>query len=456
MLTTNGQMDYTLSDSSSGSIPYSTSTTVPARPLFPPLLLSPRNGEMCLDEAHQLTANGLSSAGSIVKLYENGVLKATVTANSDGEYEMTWVSAMTQTQSVEVHTVSCEPGGSCSDPSSSVHLKYPEGNWCPQRSYWEGDAYGIHYEFHFRNDEGAYATQDFLIPGTAGFINTRLHLYSCCQGETNPFRVLADGMTYQTPISHSGHWWDFDIANAHDVAIYSDCGGGGSGSTTTSHGTVLIDPDGFVFNQAQGGSIDPVTHMYTPVQPLAGFTVTAYYWAEEWNTWIPWPAHLFDNQVNPQVTPASGYFAFFTPPGQYYLQVTGKDGYQSWRSPVIEVISEVVHMNAPLTAWNQSTPVTKVMASPSGLSQPMIIIPVGGSVEWQATADIFSSADTMKQMMANPLQRLLSNSDPLFEPVRLGRRQNDPRRNLSPAIQPGWNISLHRRVWAQRSGHCDK
>ena len=415
VLATNGQMDYTLSDSSSGSIPFSTSTTVPERPLFPPLLLSPRNGEMCLDEAHQLTANGLSSAGSIVKLYENGILKASVTANGDGEYNMTWVSALTQTQPVEVHAVSCELGGSCSDPSSSVYLRYPEGNWCPQRSYWEGDAYGIHYEFHFRNDEGAYATQDFLIPGTAGFINTKLHLYSCCNGEANPFRVLADGMTYQTPDGHSGHWWEFDIANAHDVAIYSDCGGGGAGSTTTSYGTVLIDPDGFVFNQAEGGSYDSATLMYIPVHPLAGFTVTAYYWAEEWNTWITWPAHLYDNQVNPQETPASGYFAFFTPPGKYYLEVTGKDGYQSWQSPVIEVVSEVVHMNAPLTEWSQATPSTQILVSPSELSQPGVIIPVGGSVEWQATADIFTSALEFNQLMSNPLQRLLSDSDPLLD-----------------------------------------
>ena len=53
---------------------------------------------------------------------------------------------------------------------------------------------------------------------------------------------------------------------------------------------------------------------------------------------MPWPAHLYNNQVNPQVTGADGYFAFFTPPGFYYLQVDGKPGYQPWRSPVIQVV----------------------------------------------------------------------------------------------------------------------
>ena len=37
---------------------------------------------------------------------------------------------------------------------------------------------------------------------------------------------------------------------------------------------------------------------------------------------------LYNNQLNPRVTGSDGYFAFFTPPGQYYLQVDGKPGYQ--------------------------------------------------------------------------------------------------------------------------------
>ncbi len=112
----------------------------------------------------------------------------------------------------------------------------------------------------------------------------------------------------------------------------------------------MIDPDGFVFDVDAGGRYDALTGTFSPVVAVPGITVTAYVSMPEWGGWIPWPAHLYNGQVNPQVTGDDGYFAFFTPPGFYYLEAEGVSGYQAWRSPVVEVVNEIVHVNVPLTS----------------------------------------------------------------------------------------------------------
>jgi len=60
----------------------------------------------------------------------------------------------------------------------------------------------------------------------------------------------------------------------------------------------------------------------------------------------PQPPHLHGDQVNPRATGDSGYSAFFIASGFYHQQVGAVDGYQWWPSPVVQVISEGVHVNA--------------------------------------------------------------------------------------------------------------
>jgi hypothetical protein len=410
VIANSASLDYSLASGSAHSLSYSVTSQVPTRPIFPPLLLSPKNGEMCLDDANQLEANGLAGAGMKVKLYENDVLKGDTLANASGVYSITWTSDLTLTNSVNLYTQTCNPGQAdgCSAPSSLVHLDYPEAFWCPQRSYWEGNAYGAHFIFYFRNNEGRYATNDFEIAGVYGFANTQLHLYSCCDSKTNPFKVKADGTSYTTATAHDGRWWTFSIGSAHDVTVESQCQVGGK---KPGHGTVLIDPDGFVFDSTQGGSYDTTTGMFTPVQAVPGITVTAYVSAPEWGGWIPWPAQLYNNQQNPQVTGSSGYFAFFTPPGQYYLQASEAGGYESWRSPVIDVITQVVHANIPLTPWAQGD-VFKINLTPQGILQPKINVPIGSVVTWNSTLAESATSDDLAQYRTNPLLRVLSTLDP--------------------------------------------
>jgi predicted outer membrane repeat protein len=406
-ITTNGEMTWTLSNSSSYSLSFNSTITVPTRPIFAPILIAPLDGEMCLEAGNQLIAKGVAGAGMVIKLYEDNVLKGTTTAViSTGAFTLTWTSGLTTTHNIVLYTVACEPGNesNCSSPSRYVHLSYPQADWCPQRSYWEGDAYGVHHIFYFRDDNGRYATQDFVLPGVYGFSNTQLHLYSCCQGsDTNPFKVTADGVIYNSP-TKNGRMYTFQIGMAHAVTIESTCpaiGGAPPPLTRYTYGVVLIDPDGFIFNVNQGGGYDAITGMYVPVQALANMTITAFVYLPEWGEWIRWPANLY-GQINPQVTGASGYFAFFTPPGQYYLQVDAGNGYQSWRSPVVNVVNELVHVNIPLTP--QSTgPLSRVTLTPEGPSPAVIIVPVGGIVEWNATPPEGMSVAEFQLLNANPV-----------------------------------------------------
>lgn len=439
MITNTGQMTYTLANGNSGTLPFSVTVEVPVRPVFPPMFIFPLDGEMCLDEGKYLSASGLAGAGMVVRLYEDGEFKGETTANATGEFTLTWTSALTRSHGVDLYAIACEPGtgGACSAPSDHVSLAYPQADWCPQRSYWEGDAFGVHHTFFFRNDEGRYAANDFHLPGVYGFWNTQIHLYSCCPHDTiNPFKVKADGVIYENPVSHNGRFWTFNIGGAHDVTVESQCYGvgGAEGDPKSTHGAVLIDPDGFVFDVDAGGSYSATTGMYAPVQALAGITVTAYVSVPEWGGWIPWPAHLYKNQVNPQVTGPEGYFAFFTPPGFYYLQVEGANGYQSWRSPVVQVINDIVHVNVPLTRWTAEN-VAQVALLPDGPHPSALTIPANSSVEWISTLDADATATDLARLNANPVAQPRSGNalDPLtstlgfdggmLAPGRVYRRQ---------------------------------
>ena len=404
-----GTLNYAFNTNQAYTLSLPVTSQVPAKPLLPPMLSSPFNGDMCTDELGRLEASGITLTGMLVRLYENGILAASTTADGSGKFSFQWTSTLTTSNSVNLYATVCDPAqpGNCSAPSTSIHLDYPSAFWCPQRSYWEGDVHNFHYVFHFVNELGHYATNDFELPGVYGFSGTQLHLYSCCDRETNPFTVKADGVTY--PYSgHQGRMWTFTIGAAHDVTIQSQCQVGGG----TPHGVVLIDPDGFTFDSTKGGQYDPLTGVFSPVFALAGITVTAYVYEPDWGNWVVWPAELYNNQVNPQVTGADGYFAFLTPPGKYYLQATSASGYQSWRSPVIQVTAQAVHANIPLTPWSSSQK-AQVTLTPEGPSPATIVIPPGGTVEWVSSLANSLTLAQLESMTADPILRILSSLNPL-------------------------------------------
>jgi hypothetical protein len=285
-------------------------------------------------------------------------------------------------------------------------------------------------------------TRNWQIPGEYGFWDTQLHLYSCCTEGDQSMTVTADGVDY-APASRDGHWYHFNITgSAHDVTIRSQCGD----DVSEEGGEVLIDPDGFVFDVDQGGDYDAETGMFAPVQAISGVTVTCMVSMPQWGGWVPWPAHLYD-QVNPQVTDddypdgitTTGYFAFFTPPGHYYLQVEGVPSagsgqapvYQEWRSPVVEVITQIVHVNVPYTPWAEGVAAT-VDLTAGGPDPAVVTVPVGSAVEWTAALGVGDTLTDLVTWSENPILRLESALDPLsdtrgfdagyLEPGRIYRR----------------------------------
>lgn len=96
-----------------------------------------------------------------------------------------------------------------------------------------------------------------------------------------------------------------------------------------------IDPDGFVYDAAQGIDFK-----------LAGAVVHLDWLDAVRNRWVAWPAAVYA-QVNPQTTAADGYFSFFVSPGEYRLRVS-RPGYQEYVSATITVVDRLVRRNVPL------------------------------------------------------------------------------------------------------------
>jgi len=409
-------------------------------PLFPPIITWPGNGEIY---SGTLDLVGAAQPGVTVTLYANGDLVAQTLADPNGVFTATYLYP--GTGAVTLTAQACVAGPLCSDDSTPVMLTPPQSFWCPQRSVWSGTPTagpkaGQSLAFRFRDHSGLFATRNWMIPGVYGFWHTTLTLHvGNYPGKSTPpdlVWVIADGLRYDAA-TVAWPWYTFLIGLAHSVEV---CAQSGSDSTCGS-GNVLIDPDGYVFDVTQGlsvtaSTVDTATGQIIPTSvtnTLMGITVTAMVSMPQWGGWVPWPAHLYDNQVNPQVTGQNGYFAFFTPPGDYYLQVDGIAGYQSWRSPVVHVISEIVHVNVPLTPLSLGAPTYAVTLTQAGPSPAVITVPLRSAVEWTAELSGSLPMEELADLMSNPVLRPLSARDPLSDtlgwdggmmsPAQIHRRQ---------------------------------
>ena len=244
--------------------------------VYPPYISFPQSGQIC---PGSFPVRGAAQAGAEVRIYssEGGgeALRGSGDASATGLFNIN-VAGLTQPGVNELvgHTFA---GGKLSDPSRRIFLEAPEDlAWDPQRSYWRsrywsGPLEGEETYFRFKNNQGYYSTEDWVVPGFYGFVDSFLSLYSCgCQnGATPVITVTADGQDYQ-PYRVEGPWHRFEIHGAHNVNIITRCGD----EEEEDPGKVLIDPDGFVFDVDEGGDYDPTTGMFDPVQPISGVTVT--------------------------------------------------------------------------------------------------------------------------------------------------------------------------------------
>jgi hypothetical protein len=391
-------------------------------PLFPPVITWPGNGEIY---SGTLDVIGAAQPGVTVTLYANSSVVTQTLADPNGIFTATYVYP--GTGAVMLQARACIAGPMCSDDSAPVTLTPPQSFWCPQRSVWTGTPTvgpkaGQSLAFRFRNGTGLFAAQNWVIPGVYGFWNTTLTLYvGNYPGKSTPpdlVWVIADGLRYDAT-NIAWPWFTFLIGPAHSVEF---CAQSGS-DTICPPGNILIDPDGYVFDVTKGlsvtaSTVDTVTGQIIPTavtNTIKGVTVTAMVSMPQWGGWVPWPASLYDNQQNPQVTGDNGYFAFFTPPGDYYLQVDGIAGYQSWRSPVVQVITQIVHINVPLTPVGLGAPTYAVTLTQAGPSPAVITVPLGSVVEWAAELSGTLPMDQLAHWIEDPALRPLSARNPLSD-----------------------------------------
>ncbi|MBP8002916.1 MAG: right-handed parallel beta-helix repeat-containing protein [Chloroflexi bacterium] len=382
-------------------------------PVMTPLLITPGTGELC---AGPTEVRGLAQPGMTVYLSVNGIVVTQTLVSNAGEFTMTYPYSGLANETLTVQA--CTAGGQCSPVSAGIEVRPPQSFFCAQRSSWEGTPTtgpraGKHLEFNFRDSSGEFSSQNWEIPGVYGFWNTTLHMHGCncpaVSGTTAPpssVWVIADGVRYDPVGVYPNYTFNITGA-AHVVEFWAQCGA----NQVSSSGRVLIDPDGYVFDVTQGFDAQNPT-----LNAVAGVTVTLYMSSTEWGGWTPWPAHMFNNQVNPQVTETDGYFAFFTPPGFYYLQVEGKPGYQSWRSPVIQVVNEIVHVNVPYTPWiNPQTGITltQVLLTENGPLPASLDVALGTVVQWSAEVDALLLPAELIQQVENPLLQVLSGLNPI-------------------------------------------
>ena len=388
-------------------------------PFFTPKITYPIDGEGCSGQFLNMVVSGYALPGSLVKLYEDDRWKATGVANEeDGLFTITYDSdnaGIEDYTRITVRSCSTSNPYDCSQPSEPVIVTKQTGFWCPRRSSWEGDFKTVHngeqynhQRFGFRNNEGKLATENWLFFAGLGLENSTLSLHLCiCPGGTDyPTEtwVIAGGQRYD-PSGGTTHIPSFSIPQANGaIEFHALC----AGEEKINHGLILVDPDGYIFDVTQGfDPAEPTLHT------LAGVTVTLMVSEPMLGGWVQWPAHLYDHQTNPQVTGADGYYAFYTQPGQFYVQASGKEDYQNWRSPVITVTNQLVHLNVPLTPITVQN-IHPVNLTISGPDRPVLYINQGDTVEWLAEMVTNLSIESRQLYTENPVLRLLSAQDPLI------------------------------------------
>ncbi len=406
-------------------------------PLFPPLISEPGNGEVC---PGSLEVKGAAFPNTLVKIYENSVLKATTTADATGVFSVTYLSSAGVGANIYLTAVSCLPSApdQCSSVSSAIALTRPLSFVCPQPSTMvntptSGPLVGQTMIYRFVNDEGWFVGDGGDFHLVAPHINSTVHLYtrSCAEmgapidsSESVRLEIKEDNVIVATyfPASIEKPWYHFliDMELADQTRIMEfvlSCVYEGVENSDRVEGEMIFSSQSSVTSGILGTVFD-ITQGYNVADPGAsgveGVSITAMTYQADWGGWVPWPAALYNDQDNPQVTGADGQFLFVAPPGSYYLEVDGGADYQSWRSPVIEIGAQPLSINVPLTPKIQGADYTVVLGS-YGPAPAILNVCVGDVVRWEVEIDPALSLEEQMDLIDNPVFRPLSTG--VFDPL---------------------------------------
>lgn len=405
-------------------------------PLYPPLISTPGNGEICQGN---LQVSGAAFPNTTVKVYENNVEKATTTADASGVFTATYLTSAGGIANVYLTAVSCllSAPGQCSAPSKPITLTRPLSFICPQPSTMEntpasGPFSGQTLVYRFVNDDGWFVGDGAVFHLKPPHVNSTVHLYrrSCAEMgapansvERVWLEILRNDVTVATynPSSVNLPWYNFlidmDLADEPgEMEFLLSCEW--EGQTNSAEVNTMVFSSRATAEPSLSGIVYDVTKGLDPQNPGAngvqGVPVTAMMYSADWGGWVPWPAHLYSQQANPQLTGEEGQFIFLPPAGSYYLEVDGGASYQSWRSPVIQVGSQPLQITIPLTPRYQGAD-SAVRMGGYGPFPATLQVGVGDVVQWRLEANPALTLEEQKEVVDNPQIRLISAGayDPL-------------------------------------------
>ncbi|MEZ4658809.1 MAG: GEVED domain-containing protein [Caldilineaceae bacterium] len=347
-----------ISSDNDGNNSNNSSTASVSVPILPPLLTSPLAGTTCTETVN---VSGQAQVGVTVDLYVDGSLAASLPTDAAGN----WSTSLTLPDGGHDIYAVAKMGAMTSAPSPTVHIIVDSSLFWDPISLRFTDSSGQVIIPSGRLDESGWSI--FLRPGHTYEVS----LHICC-GDPNAQVTMEIGdllLTLTDPDGDHVYTATFTIPAGGrftgTVRICVTCGL----IRRCSDGTVLIDPEGTVFNVVTGQPIDGAN--VACLQETAG---------DGTSTFELWPASSF-GQVNAQTVGADGYYSFFTPSGTYQVEVT-KEGYQSHRSPNLVVTDTPVHYDVPLTP-NVSENANQLIAITDGGFEPAVVTVEPGSViEW--------------------------------------------------------------------------
>ncbi len=310
--------------------------------ILPPVITRPTTGVTNATP----TFAGLAPAGSLVRLYnvKTGTpqLLGSTTASLGGAFSL----ELNLAPGAYIVVATAQKSGLTSANSNSASITV-QTNLALDPDYVTITDAGVDVS------NGAVRTQRRLRSFSQVSFDLRL---PCTSAPTVYLDVTENGLYHaQLPAVSvdplpGGQWqahldlWIGNVRNSYNVSVVWDCG---SGEQRELLVYILIDPDGYVFNQSLVNAGATITDSL-----VTSAVITAY--VKTGADWAVWPAALY-GQTNPQTSdnqstdgvPTPGYYSFLTPAGQYRITANAP-GFQPYQSPVLTVITAPVHLDIGL------------------------------------------------------------------------------------------------------------
>lgn len=340
----------------------SASETVAA--ILSPVILRPTGG---VTDGTPLVS-GTAPSGSTVRIYDvkpaTPVLRATVTADSNGHFQAT----LNLPEGGYILSATAEKAGLTSSYSNQAAITVDHDlPLDPDQLSIRADGVDVSL--------GCVQAERRLLPYAQLDISAVIH----CIGQPDAqIRIVENGsFTYTSApvqvINLGGGAWQVDfrayLGEAHSnyqIFLEWECGGL-KYSVLLLY--ILVDPDGFLYDATMVAAGVPMEEAL-----IMNGTVTAY--VKNGDQWQVWPANLY-GQVNPQQTDGAsadgvltpGYYSFLTPSGQYRIEASAP-GYLDYQSPVITVLTTPVRLDIGLTPISAGVeaPLTPANLAKSSLS----------------------------------------------------------------------------------------